>query len=169
MSNNELKKNKYAEYIRDFTALGNPFLLLLAAALVLCHLPDEQEWKAWALIITTFLINELVCSGIKFLWHKPRPSGQTFHTAMEKIDAGSFPSIHAARIMLVYGALAYVLWGAGLVYLLPICAVIIAVVGYSRVFLHKHFWLDVSAGFGFGAVWLIVMYFIWIMILGGQA
>ena len=155
-----LGKNKYAEYIRDFTALGNPFLLLLVSACVLSQLPAALQGRAWLFLVGAFLLNELLCSGIKFLWHKPRPSGQKFEGALEKIDAGSFPSIHAARIMLVYGSLTYVMWRAGMPYFAAIFGLVIAVVGYSRTFLLKHFWLDVSGGYFFGALWVGLLYWL---------
>lgn len=161
MSHEPLRKTKYAEYIRDFTALGNPFLLLLVAACVIAYLPLEQRGWTWAGIVGAFLLNELVCSGIKFLWHKPRPNGQQFDSAMEKIDAGSFPSIHAARIALVYGSLSIIAWQTDHPFFLPIAAVVIPLVGYTRIFLQKHFLTDVLAGYAFGSAWCFILYRFW--------
>jgi len=152
-----LAKTKYAEYIRDFTALGNPFLLALVSASVLGLLPGAAGGRALALVLL-FVWNEAVCSGIKFLWHKPRPDGQQFGTALEKVDAGSFPSIHASRILLVYGYLACLTWQQALYFFAFIAPVVILVVGYSRTFLHKHFWVDVLAGYGFGLLWLLLFF-----------
>ncbi|MCP4443668.1 MAG: phosphatase PAP2 family protein [Aureispira sp.] len=145
-----LGKTKYAEYIRDVTALGNPFILLLVTfVLIGTH---QHFWQLLAIMVVGFLINEVLCSGIKYLWHKPRPNGQQFENALEKIDAGSFPSIHAARISFVYLTLGYIQYQLDAWYYLPIFALVIILVGYSRVFLHKHFPLDVAAGYTFGSV-----------------
>ena len=42
-----LKKNKYAEYIRDITALGNPFILLLIAVVALSVSPSFSFKKKY--------------------------------------------------------------------------------------------------------------------------
>ncbi len=155
-----LRRRKYAEYIQDFTALGNPFVLLLITTAVLqnVHFADGRVWL-W--LLGAFIAGEALCSGIKYLWHKPRPDGQLFKGALEKIDAGSFPSIHAFRIAYTYSSLAYLQYvqsGGGLLFPL-VALVVVAVVGYSRVFLRKHFATDVAAGYAIGlsvsaALWL---------------
>jgi undecaprenyl-diphosphatase len=150
-SKKRLKKRKYAEYIQDFTALGNPFLLLLVAFVALQGLPFAA-FGLWARLLIGFFANEIICSGIKFFWHKPRPNGQQFDNPLDKIDAGSFPSIHASRISFVYSSLAYLHFLAfGTYYFAAVALVVVVVVGYSRVFLRKHFLEDVLAGYGFGS------------------
>jgi undecaprenyl-diphosphatase len=150
MNQDSLAKNKYAEYVRDFTALGNPFLLFIVAFAALQNLPQASQHLLTLVLV--FLLNEVICSGIKYLWHKPRPNQQGFSNGFEKIEAGSFPSIHAARVAWVYGYLSLLYyplqaWGA-----LVMFGSIILLVGYSRIFLRKHFLTDVLAGYGFGAV-----------------
>ncbi|MCH2042801.1 MAG: phosphatase PAP2 family protein [Saprospiraceae bacterium] len=151
-----LSKTKYAEYIRDFTALGNPFLLLLVTFCTLGMLPFEKASHLWILLLIGFMVNEFICSGIKFLWHKPRPNGQTFDSAFEKIDAGSFPSIHSSRISFVYGSLAYVQYFEQNYHYLIVFIFVILLVGYSRIFLKKHFFIDVMAGYGFGLITSVI-------------
>ena len=160
-SNTPLKKRKYAEYIQDFTALGNPFLLLLITFAVLMGIGDKAlYYNIWTALLIGFFLNETICSGVKFLWHKPRPNGQTFDNAMDKIDAGSFPSIHASRISFVYGSLAYICFLVYQTYAFTIvAAIVIIVVGYSRVFLRKHFLEDVLAGYGFGTAMAFVVWY----------
>lgn len=152
-----LRKRKYAEYIQDFTALGNPFLLLLVSFASLQGITWQSHRVLWAILIGGFLANEVICSTIKYIWHKPRPNQQGFADGMEKIDAGSFPSIHAARISFVYASLSYIQYtqNQSLIFAM-IALIVVVVVGYSRVFLRKHFPVDVAAGYGFGAAmwWL---------------
>lgn len=150
-----LKKTKYAEYIRDFTAIGNPFLLLLVSFCVLYSLPNFSY--NFIILVLAFLINEVICSGIKYFWHKPRPNGQVFESGFEKIDAGSFPSIHASRIALVYLSLSYLHYLNGNTLPIPIFLMIIVIVGYSRTFLKKHFWTDVLAGWFFGTLQFLIL------------
>ncbi|BDS13581.1 phosphatase PAP2 family protein [Aureispira anguillae] len=162
MSDNEeefsLKKTKYAEYIRDFTAIGNPFLLLLVTLATLSNHPKFHTYF-W-ILLAGFLINEFICSAIKYLWHKPRPNGQQYKNGFEKIDAGSFPSIHSSRISFVYLSLGYIHYMAENFLLMPTFIVVIAVVGYSRIFLKKHFFVDVMAGYFFGTIQFLAITFL---------
>ena len=64
-----LKKTKYAEYIRDFTAIGNPFLLLLVALGTLSSHPKFETY--FLILLAGFFLNEILCSAIKYFWHKP--------------------------------------------------------------------------------------------------
>jgi membrane-associated phospholipid phosphatase len=152
-----LHKEKTAEYIHDFTALGNPFLLLLVSLMTLCNHP--QFLHLFPPLLVGFFVNEIVCSGIKYFWHKPRPNGQEYLNGFEKIDAGSFPSIHASRISFVYGALGFIEYELGASWVPFVCLAVILVVGYSRIFLQKHFLVDVLAGYGFGIFWATLLYF----------
>lgn len=151
-----LRTVKYAEYVRDITALGNPIVLLLVSVLTLAALPELGTYLLP--MIVGFLLNEALCSGIKFLWHKPRPNGQQYAGGLEKIDAGSFPSIHAARIAYVYGTLGMVHYWMGRYWVLLIALSVIVAVGYSRVFLQKHYFLDVMAGYGFGSLAIFLLH-----------
>lgn len=152
-----LRKTKYAEYIRDFTAIGNPFLLLLVALATLSTFPEFYTY--FFVLLAGFLINEIICSAIKYFWHKPRPNGQEFKNGLEKIDAGSFPSIHSSRIALVYLSLAYIHYMAANFLLIPVFLIVIVVVGYSRIFLKKHFFIDVIAGYSFGFIQFLAITF----------
>lgn len=152
-----LRKTKTAEYIHDFTALGNPFLLLLVALMALSNHPQLNIFFPPLLI--GFFVNEIVCSGIKYLWHKPRPNGQEYVGGLEKIDAGSFPSIHASRISFVYLSLGIMHYQIGNNWVFIMSVLVIMAVGYSRIFLKKHFLTDVLAGYCFGILWTTILYF----------
>ncbi|WP_052597673.1 phosphatase PAP2 family protein [Aureispira sp. CCB-QB1] len=153
-----LKKTKYAEYIRDFTAIGNPFLLLLVTLATLSSHPQFKTY--FPILLAGFFLNEIVCSAIKYFWHKPRPNGQKFKNGFEKIDAGSFPSIHSSRISFVYLSLSYIQYMAGNLLIVPVFLIVIVVVGYSRVFLKKHFLVDVLAGYFFGSLLFFTITFL---------
>jgi len=129
--------------MRDLTSLANPVILLLVP---LCFLRWTDEFKMLLIALT---INELLGSLIKLLFHKPRPDGQQYTNALEKIDAGSFPSLHSSRIAVVYLTLAYLApdWWLSLLFV-----AVIFVVGYSRIFLKKHFLSDVLGGYAFGGL-----------------
>ena len=152
---NLLAKRKLEEYLRDYTALGNPLVLLLISLLAL--LPQGADLLFY-LMLGGFFWNELFCSGIKYFFHRQRPDAQTFEGGMEKIDAGSFPSIHASRAMWVYGGLAYFFYLKGLLLLALVLGGLVVLVGYTRIFLRRHWPSDVLAGWFFGWLWWFLVY-----------
>ena len=136
-------KYKFGEWMRDLTSLANPIILLLVP---LCFLRWTSEYQ---MLLIALFVNELAGSLIKLFFHKPRPDGQKYSNALEKIDAGSFPSLHSSRIAVVYLTLAYLASNIG--FRLLFLAVIF-VVGYSRIFLKKHYLADVMGGYFFGGL-----------------
>jgi len=140
--NYDFIKRKYSEYIRDITSLGNPIILVLISLLVYGF-----SWYL-LLILIGMAINELIGSGIKFFFHKKRPNGQTYKTKLEKIDAGSFPSIHSSRVSFVFLMLI-----KNSTYPLSILLFsFILIIGYSRIFLKKHDYIDVIGGYSLGVL-----------------
>ena len=127
--------------------LGSPVMYLLA--LLAIAFVDLQASFVLAL---PFVLLELVCAGIKLAWHRPRPRPRRYDPAngslLEKYHAGSFPSSHAARIMVV-ALLIIRLFPLGWVYALS--SLVTLAVGYSRVFRKRHYWSDVIGGWVVGA------------------
>lgn len=140
---NSFWQYKFKDWLRDFTSLGNPLILLFVPFAMLG--PQSTYYK----LLIALLVNEILCSIIKLLFHKPRPDGQKYNGILEKIDAGSFPSIHASRITLVYLTL---FASTNLIPLKVIFALVILTVLYSRVALKRHFWTDVFGGLCIGAI-----------------
>ncbi len=89
-SNSFFIKTKAKAWLQDISALANPILLLTIPFLII------GNQKLYLKLLFALLINEIVGSVIKVLFPKKRPDGQTYNTLLEKIDAGSFPSLHAS-------------------------------------------------------------------------
>ncbi len=93
-----------------------------------------------------------VVSGLKHLFHRPRPE-QIFD-----VLGYSFPSGHSFFAVVVYGFFAYVLtrdmtgWRKYMTWVA--CMIAVLLVGFSRVFLGEHYPSDVVAGFAVGLPWL---------------
>jgi len=134
---------KLEEWARDITSLANPLILVFVPFVFL------QTSPIFYTLLLTLLINEFIGSLVKLIFHKKRPNGQTYSGFLEKIDAGSFPSLHASRITLVYLTLASNTENTVLKVIFIL--VILLVIG-SRVKLKKHFWVDVLGGFVLGGV-----------------
>ena len=99
---------------------------------------------------------ELFGGFIKIIYPKARPIPITYKTFRQKWDAGSFPSIHSARIVAVSAAFMKVYMSAPVII---ISIIMVLLVGYSRVYLKKHYLSDVIAGFAMGTL-ISVMFFL---------
>lgn len=137
------------------TELGDSDTLTLfgvAIALLLFFTRHRLLAAAWAI---TVLGSGLMIGAFKNWFMRPRPVH--LHGYAEE-TTWSFPSGHAAGALVFYAMLAYVLmvrlpqrWHT-LVW--SLAAVLIALIGASRVLLQVHFLSDVCAGFALGLGWL---------------
>ena len=132
---------KLKEWTRDITSLANPLILILIPFIFL------GPSKAFYILLLALLINEIVASVIKIVFPKERPTGQAYSNLIEKIDAGSFPSLHASRITLVYFTL---LSNTDSIAIKAACVIVVILVILSRIRLKKHYWIDVLGGFVIG-------------------
>ncbi len=110
------------------------FLGTLVIYLVFFAVPS---WRFVVIIASV----EIICWGIKVFYKKDRPIPYPRTNLYSYIDANSFPSIHTAR------AAAVGIWLFG-----PLGLALAAVIGYSRIFLKKHYTIDVVAGAMIGAL-----------------
>lgn len=126
------------------TMFGSPIFYLF----LILFLIKTDHLLAIKLIILLAAV-EIFCWAIKILYKKDRPAAQSRENLIARIDANSFPSIHAARI----SALAIYLnsiYQSG--YFMAVGLLMILLVGYSRIFLKKHDTKDVLGGFLIGVL-----------------
>ncbi len=149
-----MKKNKsflaykFKEWARDITSLANPLILIFVPFIFL------GVTKTFYILLVALIVNEVFASIIKIVFPKKRPDGQTYTTILEKIDAGSFPSLHASRTTLVYLTL---FSSTDIIPIKAVFLLVIVLVILSRILLKKHFWIDVLGGFVLGLlIWIIV-------------
>jgi undecaprenyl-diphosphatase len=124
----------------SITYLGNPLILavIALAAFGFSH--------SFLIAVIGLAIIEAICIFIKLIYFKQRPKRQKFTNIIERIDASGFPSVHAARVAFLY---LYLAWFAAIPAKIAFIAVILAV-GMSRIFLKKHYIIDVLAGYALG-------------------
>ena len=131
-------------FFSAITWLGTPFLYVpVIAYLFLIRQPLAIR------LALAMLIIELGGGTIKLAYPTERPMPLPKNTLRQKWDAGSFPSIHTARIVAIVSFLhaLHTSWQFALS-----GTVLVAAVGCSRVYLRKHYILDVIGGFLLGAV-----------------
>jgi membrane-associated phospholipid phosphatase len=93
---------------------------------------------------------------IKVALHRPRPA-----PVAAGWDAFSFPSGHATTSAAIYGFLAFILardaqprWQAAIA---VTAAIMIALIGFSRLYLGAHWFSDVIGGIAFGTAWIALL------------
>ncbi len=138
------------------TALGDArFIAILGISMALVLLRHHRS--AYMAGLAAAIFGSLGFSYfLKLVIERGRPL-----PSLAAIDAPgySFPSMHAACAMAMYGFLAYMVWKllhpphhrAPIVALI---SVIILVIGFSRMYLGVHYPSDVAAGFAIGGLFL---------------
>jgi membrane-associated phospholipid phosphatase len=141
------------------TYAGDAVFLAVVTATACLLLVRRRAVNEAGLLVLVAIGIEVVNGGLKLLFHRPRPELAFIH-----LDTYSFPSGHAASSVAIYGVLAFLFvrrrsWPAraGVV---SAAAVLVAVVGFSRIYLGVHYLSDVLAGFSLGAAWL----FAWLVL-----
>jgi membrane-associated phospholipid phosphatase len=140
-------------------ASAKVMLVLLLAYTAYGYFTRRQVWEPAAVFCA--VLGGLGCNSLLKLWfERPRPA------VVQLVDASgfSFPSSNSVMAMSFYGMLAFVIasshFGHGLdgkaarriIYLLA--GLVIASVGFARIYLGVHYPTDIVAGLLVGAVWL---------------
>ena len=86
----------FQDNLRDFTSLGNPLILLIMAFFII------GNTITLIYLIIGLLFIEIFGSLIKIFYYKNRPSKESYKNILEKIDSGSFPSLHSARACFIF-------------------------------------------------------------------
>jgi len=133
---------------KGITSLGSEeFFLILVPCILWC-----VDFATGVRLAVAFLLSAYVNAGLKDLFAHPRPF--EFDPSVRRHEIGGYglPSGHSQLAVVVWGYLATVLrktWAWITAILL------IALVGFSRIYLGVHFPTDVLAGWGVGAVCLV--------------
>lgn len=139
--------------VRDITALGGSFFYFL---LVVVFLILEKWDIAFHLFIGYILIHAVIIP-MRIIFFRERPHPRPTDTLIKKIDAASFPSLHAARASYM-GTFFISSWGwdimSGLV------LVITGLVLLSRHYLQEHRIGDIIAGMIIGLGFAFLVHYI---------
>jgi undecaprenyl-diphosphatase len=140
-----------------FTALGkHTFLIPANIALIIIFLFIKQH-RWYSIKVPAIGLSSLALMFLlKNIFGRHRPD----IPLLEEARGLSFPSGHALMSVTFYGLLIYIVWKMvkrkwlkwTLVILL---ALLINVIGFSRIYLRVHYASDVLAGFATGFLWLV--------------
>jgi membrane-associated phospholipid phosphatase len=144
--------------VRLITELGSTTALVSVTAAAAAYLARLDRRHDTALLIVALVGAETLTWSLKALFRRERP---TFDDPVATASSFSYPSGHALVSLAVYGALAYVLVaGPGSprrrVVVAGGAALVVAAVGFSRLYLGVHYLSDVLAGYAVGFAWLLL-------------
>ena len=138
------------------TAFGSLEVIAPLGLLVAGFLGWRRRW----LLLGTWLVgltgSVILDQLLKQLFARPRP---VFERPLILETSYSFPSGHAMVSLVAYGVLAYFAmlalgtWRARVAVVLG-TALLVLLIGFSRLYLGVHYFSDVVAGFAAGGVWL---------------
>lgn len=133
---------------RDITALGGLVIYsFLTVLMFFINIPLAVT------LIIGFFITFIATILIRSIYFKHRPKKQEYHNFIEKIDASSFPSLHAARITFLFFIFSFYLSNILATSLLFSLSLLII---YSRIYLQKHDVKDIIGGIILGALTYIL-------------
>jgi len=141
------------------TFLGNGQTIVVLAAVAVGTALVARRYAAAALVVLSLVGSSLSFSVIKLLVARPRP---LLETARIVQGGMSFPSGHAAVSATFYGTVAYFLarsakHEAGKIGVGLCAALLIFLIGLSRIYLGVHYPSDVVAGWIAGLFWLVLV------------
>ncbi len=138
------------------TELGDTLVAGSVSLAVLLWLLWRRAWQAAAYWLAAVGGAGVIGIVIKGALHRPRPV--PLYTGW---DAFSFPSGHATTNAAIYGFLAILLahdarprWQA---LLAAMAALIVTLIGFSRLYLGAHWFSDVIGGIAFGTAWIALL------------
>jgi membrane-associated phospholipid phosphatase len=153
------------EIMKMITSMGSAAAMTTIVVVIWlgCFIYKKHWWGAATgtiVLAGAWLMNAL----LKWMFHRGRPTG------LKLVEAAgySFPSGHAMISLAFYGIVGYLLWinlpsRAARFLIVLLLAVLVLLIGISRIYLGVHFPSDVIAGFAAGGFILIAS------ILGLQA
>jgi undecaprenyl-diphosphatase len=140
------------------TFFGKHEFLIPANLLLIAYYLFLKKHKWYSIKIPAIAISSLLLMfGLKRLFARQRPVGQL----LEEAKNFSFPSGHALMSVTFYGLMAYIAWHSvknktvkWIIIVLLIGWIIL--IGLSRLYLRRHYYSDVAAGFAMGFLWLVI-------------
>ncbi|MEN3296361.1 MAG: hypothetical protein V7642_5614 [Burkholderiales bacterium] len=140
------------------SALGGIYVLLPLAIVVLIWLAARRCWHTAGYWLAAVGSYEILVQILKYTLARERPTTLYGHRAIEQF---SFPSGHATSSMVIYGFLAFLLSRKQTVNvrvaIVATTAILVALIGFSRMYLGAHWLSDVLAGFALGLAWVALL------------
>ena len=148
----------FTAFLYAITQLHSPVGMTIMAVLLGIVL-YRQGHHYWTLSLALAVPGGmLVNTAIKYIFNRQRPS---WDDPLFTLTSASFPSGHTAGATLFYGFIAaYMVWNTKKHWAQAVivvgCAFMVALVGFSRIYLGVHYLSDVLAAMSVSIVWLVI-------------
>ena len=141
----------------DITAIGGATVLPVIIAITAGFLAVRRLWLTLWLVLGGTISGSIAVTIVKALVARARPE-LTDH--LVQVSSASFPSGHAANSAIVYLTIATLIvqiveGRAARLYILITAALLVTIIGISRIYLGVHWPSDVLAGWSFGTLWAL--------------
>ena len=142
------------------TYLGNWQAIVGLGVVALVILWVQRKKREAVFFAVALMSGEIIKEFLKFIFHKERPDASL---ALMQENGYSFPSGHAFMSIIFYGMICYFIYQVcknkwQKIILIIITAILIFLIGYSRIYLGVHWISDVLAGWLIGGA--ILAFFI---------
>lgn len=150
------------EFMAEITTIGGKAVLGLFGILLAGMLALLRRWRHLAFLAASLLGGIELSGFFKGLFGRVRPD---LVAHMVREDSLSFPSGHATYAAIAYTAFAILLWRvlpgtAARAYIVAAAALLVLLVGISRVYLGVHYPSDVLAGWCLGTAWALACWLV---------
>ena len=150
----QLRQPWLTPIMESFSALATPAALLVVLCIASAFAPVKRP--GWFNVLNLGLV-VLLNQAMKFAIQRPRPDV----LRLADVSGFSFPSGHSMVAMAVFGLLAWCVWRyeknpRRRIVLMCLFALIIVMVGISRIYLGAHYASDVLGGFCVSMIWLVL-------------
>jgi len=145
-------------FLGTITHLGSIYLVLIVAIIVGTILLIRKNWWRLLALFLAVAIGQAVLSILKVVIQRPRPETEMF------VFSYSFPSGHVFSATAIYGFCIYLTFrfiknGTAKWILSALLALLILLIGFSRIYLGVHWLSDTLAGYVTGFAWLLFCIF----------
>lgn len=146
------------DVMQFFTFLGTHLFLIPANLILVAYFLFLKKHRWYSIKVPVIALSSLsLMFFLKMFFHRDRP----MTPLLEAAQGFSFPSGHALMSITFYGLIIYIVWQhierVWLKWLLTFSlALLIIIIGASRVYLRVHYASDVLAGFSVGLMWLLL-------------
>jgi membrane-associated phospholipid phosphatase len=139
----------------SITRLGDPAFVIVIVAIALAWLLYQHKRLEFVMLVVACLGALGLNSGLKLVFGRSRP--HLWSPLIHETSYG-FPSGHAIGSLVLYGFIAYLYsrrYPSRAKVTYGITAIVVALIGLSRLYLGVHYPTDVLAGYGMGMLWLV--------------
>jgi membrane-associated phospholipid phosphatase len=151
--------------------LGDGWVPLIMVLVVAAVCAVKKKWVEAMFVVATLLSSAIISGVLKMLVGRPRPHGFSLNPndIFQSVNQYSYPSGHVLFFVTFFGFVGFLAWkdltGWKRWMTISICAVLIVLIGPSRIYLGEHWLSDVIGSYILGTFWLIILILLYQLVL----